>query len=62
MVKDGKAVIKPVKLGISDDTHYAVLEGLNEGDVVITGPFRVLTKTLKNGQPVRIKTKKGKKD
>ncbi len=62
VVEDGKAVIKPVKLGISDDTHYAVLDGLNEGDVVITGPFRVLTKTLKNGQPVRIKTKKGKKD
>ncbi len=55
VVKDGKAVIKPVKLGISDDTHYAVLEGLEEGDVVITGPFRVLTKTLKNGQSVRIK-------
>lgn len=59
--KDGKALIKPVKLGISDDTHYAVLEGLEEGDMVITGPFRVLTKTLKNGQTVRIK-KEGKKD
>ena len=61
VVKDGKAVIKPVKLGISDDTHYAVLKGLEEGDEVITGPFRVLTKTLKNGQAVRIK-KEVKKD
>ncbi len=59
--KDGKALIRPVKLGISDDTHYAVLEGLEEGDMVITGPFRVLTKTLKNGQAVRIK-KEDKKD
>ncbi|WP_456443320.1 efflux RND transporter periplasmic adaptor subunit [Caldithrix abyssi] len=55
VIKEGKAVIKPVKLGISDDTHYAVLSGLQEGDEVITGPFRVLTKTLKNGQAVRVK-------
>ncbi len=61
VVQDGKAVIKPVKLGISDDTHYAVLDGLEEGEEVITGPFRVLTKTLKNGQTVRVK-KEVKKD
>ncbi len=61
IIKDGKAVLRPVKLGISDDTHYAVLSGLNEGDEVITGPFRLLNKTLKDGQAVRIKNKKRNK-
>ncbi len=58
IVKDGKAFLRPVKLGISDDTHYAVLKGLQEGDEVITGPFRILNKTLKNGQAVQIKNKR----
>ncbi len=62
IIEDGKAVIRPVKLGISDDTHYAILDGLKEGEEVITGPFRVLNKTLKNGQPVRVKSKKGSKE
>ncbi len=58
IVKDGKARLRPVKLGISDDTHYAVLSGLKEGDEVITGPFRLLNKTLRDGQTVRVKNKK----
>jgi HlyD family secretion protein len=47
-VEENKAVAKPVVLGISDDTHYEVISGLEEGDLVVTGPFRVLSKTLKN--------------
>ncbi len=48
-VEDNKAVSKPVKLGISDDTDYAVISGLEEGETVITGPFRILSKSLKDG-------------
>ncbi len=62
IVKEGKARLRPVKLGISDDTHYAVLRGLTEGDEVITGPFRLLNKTLHDGQVVRIKNKKRNKN
>ena len=61
VVEDGHAVPKPVKLGISDDTHYAILSGLTEGAEVITGPFKVLNKTLKNESLVTVKSeKKGK--
>lgn len=49
IAEENKAVSKPVKLGISDDTHYVVLSGLEEGENVIIGPFRVLSRTLKNG-------------
>jgi HlyD family secretion protein len=51
-VEENKSVMKPVKLGISDDTHYVVLSGLEEGENVITGPFRVLSRTLKDGELV----------
>lgn len=58
VIKDGHALAKSVKLGISDDTHYAVKSGLEEGDMVITGPFKLLNKNLKNGDLVSIKDQK----
>ena len=55
-VKDGaEAIAKPVKLGISDDSHYAILAGLNEGDEVVTGPFKAISKTLNSGDRINIK-------
>ncbi len=55
VVEDGVAHIRPVKLGISDDNYYEVLSGLKEGDEVVTGPFRVLTKVLKDGDRVKVR-------
>jgi HlyD family secretion protein len=60
-IKDGKeALAKQVKLGISDDSHYAILSGLNEGDEVITAPFKAINKTLKNGDRIKLKEKEDK--
>jgi len=39
---DGKAVVTPVTVGPSDMTHTVIKSGLNEGDVVIAGPYKVL--------------------
>lgn len=47
-----KAKLKVVKTGIQDDTNIEVLEGLNEGDKIITGPYNIVTKTLKNGDKI----------
>jgi HlyD family secretion protein len=43
-VIDDKAVCTPVKAGASDLTHSVVLEGLEEGEEVVVGPFKVLEK------------------
>jgi HlyD family secretion protein len=48
---DGKAVPTPVKVGASDETHTLILEGLKEGEQIITGPYKALD-TLTNGQAV----------
>lgn len=62
-VEENKAIAKPIKLGISDDTHYEVLSGLVENETVITGPFRVLSRTLQNEDLVEVKEKsKGNKN
>lgn len=49
---DGKAVATPVTVGASDLTHTAILGGIGEGDVVVTGPYRVLI-TLKHQDAIR---------
>ena len=57
-VEEGHAVAKQVKLGISDDSHYEIISGLQEGETIITGPFRVLSRTLKNDDLVEYEEKK----
>jgi len=47
----GKAVRRDVRTGISSDSDQEILEGLEEGDRVIAGPFRVL-RHLNEGDPV----------
>jgi HlyD family secretion protein len=43
---------KQVKLGIYSDTHFEILEGIEEGDLVVTGPFRLLSRELHSGTKV----------
>jgi HlyD family secretion protein len=43
-VIDDKAVCTPVKTGASDLTHSVVKAGLEEGEDVVVGPFKVLEK------------------
>jgi HlyD family secretion protein len=49
LAADGKAKAVPVAIGSSDLTHTMVTAGLNEGEKVITGPYRVLV-DLKDGK------------
>lgn len=51
-VVDGKAVMTPVSTGTSNLTDTLVKDGLTAGDMIITGPYRVLEK-LKDGEVVQ---------
>ena len=53
--ENGKAKAQKVKTGISDFDNIEVLEGLKEGQEVISGPFRAVSKTLENGDVVVVK-------
>lgn len=39
VLQDGKAVKKNVELGISSDTHYQILSGITENDILIKNTF-----------------------
>jgi HlyD family secretion protein len=49
---DGKAVATPVTIGPSDITHTIIKSGLNSGDLVVAGPYKVL-ETLADGQLIK---------
>lgn len=51
-VVDGKTVVTPVRAGASDLTGTQILEGLEAGETIVTGPFRALV-DLKHDQAVR---------
>ena len=58
-VKEGEeARLKVVTTGIQDDSNIEILSGLSNGETVITGPYNLVTKTLKNGDKVNVETKK----
>lgn len=43
-----------VKTGIQDDSYIQILEGLEEGEDVIIGPYSAVSKKLKEGDEIRI--------
>ena len=51
--KGGKVVhIRPVKVGISSETHYEVLSGIDEGEEIVTGSYRAISKDLAHNKAV----------
>jgi HlyD family secretion protein len=51
--ENGVAKIREVKTGISDYENIEILSGLKEGDEVISGPYFVVSKQLKEGDKVK---------
>ena len=53
VMRDGRAVFSPVKVGVAGERYFEVLSGLKEGDRVITGPFASV-RELADGAEVRL--------
>jgi HlyD family secretion protein len=54
VVEDGKAMAKQVETGIQSDELIEVVKGLKEGDQVVTGSYRAISKDLENGGVVTV--------
>lgn len=57
VLRKGVAQMVTVKTGIQNDTYIQILDGLQEGDQVITAPYLAISKTLKDGQKVQVVAK-----
>ncbi len=62
-VVDGGTVKQvPVKTGISDDTYIEIISGLENGQEIVSGPYRAISKELEDGTKIMdTSKKKGKK-
>lgn len=54
LYENGKAKMKKVETGISDDGFIEITSGINEGDKIISGSFMAVSRTLKDGMAVQI--------
>jgi len=61
VIRNKKAEFVPVETGISGTTDIEVMKGLQEGDEIITGSYKVL-RTLKPGASVKIDNSAPKKE
>lgn len=55
VVKDGAVEARQVKTGIQSNTHIEILTGLAEGDEIVTGSYRAISKDLQHGVKVMVK-------
>ncbi|MEZ4777529.1 MAG: efflux RND transporter periplasmic adaptor subunit [Bacteroidia bacterium] len=50
--ENGKVSQVQVETGISDDSHIRIISGVNPDQKVVTGPYTILSKRLKDGMDV----------
>jgi len=55
IVEDGIAKARQVKTGIQSETHIEIIEGLSEGEIIVTGSYRAISQTLQNQSQVEVK-------
>lgn len=58
VVKEGGVEARQVKTGIQSETHIEIIEGLSEGEEVVIGSYRAISKDLQNGSPIAVKNDK----
>jgi len=62
-VKEGQRVkMVPVKRGISDDAYTEITEGVQEGQEVVSGGYKAISRDLEDEKKVRIGTSKAEED
>jgi HlyD family secretion protein len=56
--KEGKAFMQEVETGVQDNTYIEIKKGVNVDDEVLTGPYRAISKRLKNDDLIKVVDKK----
>ncbi|MCH5596973.1 efflux RND transporter periplasmic adaptor subunit [Niabella ginsengisoli] len=57
VMKDGIVKKRVVKTGIQDINYIEVTNGIKAGDMIVTGPYSVVSQTLKDGDKVKVVSK-----
>lgn len=59
--KSGKRFvhIRPLKVGISSETHYEVIRGLEEGEEIVVGSYKAISKDLAHNTEISVEGENG---
>ena len=55
VITGDKAVFRKVETGIAGATDIEIMSGLNDGDRIVTGSFKVI-RTLRNQARIKVET------
>jgi HlyD family secretion protein len=58
VMEDGKARARRVETGLASETEIEILDGLKDGETIIEGPYRAVSRELNDGKPVKLEEKK----
>jgi HlyD family secretion protein len=58
VIREGRAIFTPVKVGIAGERYFELLSGASAGERVITGPFASV-RTLDDGDEVKVEATSG---
>lgn len=53
VVTGDRVKMVPVKLGISDDSYWEITEGLEEGQEIVSGGYKAISRDLDDGKRIR---------
>jgi HlyD family secretion protein len=53
IVEGERAKMVPVKIGISDDNYWEITDGLKEGQEIVAGGYRAISRDLEDGKKVK---------
>lgn len=62
VVKGDHVKMVPVKRGISDDNYTEIIEGIKEGDEVVSGGYKAIGRDLQDGKKIVINTQAAAQD
>lgn len=57
----GQVKMASVKRGISDDNYTEIIEGLEEGQEVVSGGYKAISRELEDGKKIKLGSEKGSK-
>jgi HlyD family secretion protein len=55
MGEEGEVVWGKVKTGIQDNFNIEIISGVKEGDVIVSGPYDMVSRKLEDGDKVEVK-------
>lgn len=62
VLSEGKARLRVIETGVQDNKYMEVKSGLNEGDVIIDGPYDLVSRKLRNGAAVETESESDEDD